>query len=79
LILIDLYRSLNSKNANGGKNGFKLNVQNEPSREVLESLAGSGIEAPGVFNIPICSMVIENYYLWYGNGREDMTNLPCNV
>ncbi|KAG5749535.1 hypothetical protein H9Q69_003283 [Fusarium xylarioides] len=73
--------SLNSKAANGGKNGFKLDLGDEPSREVLDSLAGSGIEAPGVFNIPICSMdeVIENYYLWYGNSREDMTNFPCNV
>ncbi|KAF5555449.1 hypothetical protein FPHYL_8238 [Fusarium phyllophilum] len=41
--------SLNSKAANSGKNGFKLDLGDEPSREVLDSLAGSGIEAPGVF------------------------------
>ncbi|KAM0429644.1 hypothetical protein ACHAPT_006249 [Fusarium lateritium] len=70
---------INSKNANGGENGFKLDM-NDPSRETLESLAGTGIEAPGIFNIPICSMdeVIENYYQWYGNDHEDMTNFPCN-
>ncbi|KAM0354256.1 hypothetical protein ACHAPU_001300 [Fusarium lateritium] len=74
------YRSLNSKAANGGKNGFKLDIGDEPSREVLESLAGGGIEAPGVFNIPICSMdeVIENYYQWYSGWHDDMTNFPCN-
>ncbi|KAF4451151.1 hypothetical protein F53441_5850 [Fusarium austroafricanum] len=72
--------SLNSREANGGKNGFKLNLGNEPSREVLDSLAGKGIEAPGVFNIPICSMaeVIENYYIWYSGWRKDMPNFPCN-
>ncbi|KAF4986951.1 hypothetical protein FDECE_15682 [Fusarium decemcellulare] len=71
--------SINSKNANGGKNGFKLDM-NEPSRETLESLAGTGIESPGVFNIPICSMdeVMENYLQWYGNDHPDMTNFPCN-
>ncbi|KAJ3546860.1 hypothetical protein NM208_g1796 [Fusarium decemcellulare] len=71
--------SINSKNANGGKNGFKLDM-NEPSRETLESLAGTGIESPGVFNIPICSMdeVMENYLQWFQNDHEDMTNFPCN-
>lgn len=74
------HRSLNSKAANGGKNGFKLDLGDEPSREVLDSLAGSGIEAPGVFNIPICSMdeVIENYYQWFSGWHDDMTNFPCN-
>ncbi|KAF4501048.1 hypothetical protein FAGAP_2768 [Fusarium agapanthi] len=30
-------KSLNSKAANGGKNGFKLELGDEPSREVLDS------------------------------------------
>ncbi|KAH7150156.1 hypothetical protein B0J13DRAFT_583488 [Dactylonectria estremocensis] len=71
--------SINSNAANGGKNGFKADVQ-APGKQVLETFLDRGIEAPGIFNIPICSMeeVIENYYMWYQNDKEDMTNFPCN-
>ncbi|KAF7555590.1 hypothetical protein G7Z17_g2070 [Cylindrodendrum hubeiense] len=71
--------SINSKAANGDRNGLKVDVQ-APGKEVLESYVDRGIEAPGIFNIPICPMeeAMENYYMWYQNDKEDMTNFPCN-
>ncbi|KAF4983927.1 hypothetical protein FDECE_17192 [Fusarium decemcellulare] len=73
--------SINTKNANGGKNGgIKLDVEN-PSKDTLQSFLDNGVEAPGIWNIPICPMeeILENYYLWYSNDLDDKTNFPCNA
>ncbi|KAK7420361.1 hypothetical protein QQX98_002784 [Neonectria punicea] len=73
--------SINTKEANGGKNGgYKINIE-APGKKVLESFLEKGIESPGIWNFPICSMeeVIENYYRWFQNDLDDMANFPCNA
>ncbi|UPK95518.1 hypothetical protein LCI18_006453 [Fusarium solani-melongenae] len=73
--------SINSEKANGGRNaGPRPNGEN-PSRETLQSFLDNGLEAPGIWNIPICPMeeALENYYLLYGNSLDDMSNFPCNA
>ncbi|KFY97907.1 hypothetical protein V498_01794 [Pseudogymnoascus sp. VKM F-4517 (FW-2822)] len=71
--------SLNTKN----NDGPTLNPE-EPAYETLESFVELGVEAPGIWNIPICSMddVQQNYYNWYTGGDEgpaNNPNFPCNA
>ncbi|KAH7146209.1 hypothetical protein EDB81DRAFT_842443 [Dactylonectria macrodidyma] len=59
--------SINSKNTNGGKNGLTIDIE-APGKEVLETFVDRGIEAPA----------LENYYMWFQNDKDVMTNFPCN-
>lgn len=71
-------RSLNTKNYDGPT----LNPE-EPTTETLESFVELGVEAPGIWNIPICSMgdVQQNYYNLYtgDEGPANNPNFPCNA
>ncbi|KAH7129386.1 hypothetical protein B0J13DRAFT_645277 [Dactylonectria estremocensis] len=71
--------SINSKNTNGGKNGPTIDIE-APGKELLETFVDRGIEAPGIWNIPVCPVeeALENYYMWFQNDKDDMTNFPCN-
>ncbi|KPM46037.1 hypothetical protein AK830_g415 [Neonectria ditissima] len=73
--------SINTKEANGGNNGgYKIGIE-APGKKVLETFIDKGIESPGIWNFPICSMeeVVENYYRWFQNDLDDMANFPCNA
>lgn len=76
-------RSLNFRNANGGKNGYSIDIE-VPGKEVLETFEDRGIEAPGIWNIPVCSMeeVQENYYNWatgWGGPGDDNPTSPVTT
>jgi hypothetical protein len=69
-------RSIATWESNGRKNGF---VQRELTDELLDIAERDNIRAPGMFNIPICSMVEarvnwENVY----NSGSVWDNFPCD-
>lgn len=74
----ELYRSVNSFNANNKQNGGT--TQTNPSDPTfLSAVQDSGIQAPGVVNIPVCSAEeATNNWNVVSNGGKKSKHYPCN-
>ncbi|RDL39921.1 uncharacterized protein BP5553_04261 [Venustampulla echinocandica] len=67
--------SINSYKANGNKPGFVLDMSKGSS---VDELASKGVQAAGVFTLPICTRE-EAWYNWFdGPLASKAKNYPCN-